>query len=113
MPIDRSPELVKVVYFLNEYARTEGGRQRPPAEFADLNWREVYELFAERLSEGRRFETFKGSAEGLRKGNISEHKDHGLPFLPKYERILGLWIGLSREDQFEEISQWITLSIAV
>jgi len=96
MSVDRSPELVKVVYFLNEYARREDGRQRPPEEFQTLNWRELYELFHDNLGERRSFKTFMGSAEGLRKGNISEHKDHGTPFLPKYERILGRWVGLSR-----------------
>jgi len=90
--VERSPEMVRLVYFLHEYARfADSGRSKPPEEFGDLTWREVYEQFFHHLGEGRSFDTFKGSAEGLRNGNIREHKEAGTPFLPKYDVILRTW----------------------
>src|SRR5947207_883839 len=84
--VDRSPEMVRLVYFIHEYARVgPDGRTLPPSEFGDSTWREVYGQFFTRLGDGRTFKTFVGSAAGLRKGNISDHKEAGIAFLPKYE----------------------------
>jgi hypothetical protein len=105
--VKRSPWMVRLVYFLHENVR-EGrdGRSRPPGEFGDLTWLEVYEQFHSHLGDGRPFKTFKGSAEGLRKGNIKDHKEAGTPFLPKYESILGLWVLKSRDDQWADLQQF-------
>lgn len=105
--VERSPEMVRLVYFLHQYARVgPAGRTSPPAEFGDATWREVYEQFFPRLGAGRTFETFRGSAEGLRKGNISEHKANGTPLLPKYEEILRGWAGRARDEQWVDLQQY-------
>jgi hypothetical protein len=107
MAEDRSPEMIKLVYFLHRHARNAPGeRYLPPAEFGDLNLREVYEQFFPRLGNGRTFDTFRGSAEGLRKGNIRCRIENGTLYLPKYEAILGTWELLPREGQWTEIQAY-------
>ena len=106
---NRSPEMVRLVWFLHRYARTPpGGRYVPPAEFGDLNKRQVYEQFFPKLGGGRSFKTFQGSAEGLRKGNIREHLEDDTPYLPMYETILRTWQHLPREQQWADIKQYRT-----
>lgn len=110
MAEDRSPAMVRLVYFLHRYGRqgpTE--RYQPPEEFGDLNLRQVYEQFFARLGGGRAFKTFRGSAEGLRKGNIRERIENGATYLPKYEGILGTWELLPREQQWEELQRYRTV----
>ncbi len=98
--------MVKLVYFLHCHGRrSPTGRYQPPAEFGDLNLREVYEQFFPRLGAGRTFKTFRGSAEGLRKGNIRERVDGRATYFPKYEGILATWELLPREQQWAELQQ--------
>ena len=107
---DRSPEMVRLVYFLHRYARTDPkGRYRPPAEFGDLNKREVYQQFFPLLGGSRPFKRFQNSAEGLRNGNIREHLDEGVPYLTKYESILSSWQHLTCEQQWEYLQQYRTV----
>ena len=99
---DRSPEMVRLVYFLHRHRRNRAGRYQPPVEFGELNLREVYEQFFPRLRGTRSFDTFRGSAEGLRKGNIRERVEDGASYLPKYAAILGSWESLPRERQWAD-----------
>lgn len=104
---ERSPQMVKLVYFLHQYARVlPNGRSAPPEEFGEISWREMYEQFYSRFGASRSFDTFKNSAEGLRKGNISDHKDNAVPLLPKYEAILQFWMTGTRAEQWEEIRNY-------
>lgn len=104
--IERSPEMVKFVYFLHRYLRTDDtGRLLPPEEFGDSNWTDVYSQFYSSLNDGRSFKTFKGSAEGLRKGNISGYVDHGIALLPKYDSILRTWVLKPRNEQWADLQK--------
>jgi hypothetical protein len=110
MAEDRSPGMVKLVYFLHRHASSgHSERYQPPIEFGGLNLREVYAQFFPRLGEGRTFDTFRGSAEGLRKGNIRDRIEDGARYLPKYESILGSWELLPRERQWADIQQYRTV----
>ena len=105
--VDRSPGMVRLVYFLHHNARHQpNGPSQPPTEFDDLNWREVYEQFFEVLGEGRSFNIFKNSAEGLRKGNIRDYLENGIAFLARYEPMLKTWILQSREQQWADLQQY-------
>ena len=107
MAEERSPEMVRLVYFLHRYARTgPSGRYSPPEEFGDLNRRQVYAQFFPRLGGDRDFETFENSAEGLRNGNIREYLDEGRPYLPMYETILSTWQHLPREQQWLYLQEY-------
>jgi len=99
--------MVQLVYFLQEYAREgSNGQTRPPQEFGDLNWIEVYKQFFPHLGDGRSFKTFRGSADRLRHGNIRQHKEDGVAFLPKYEAILQFWITQPREEQWADLQKY-------
>jgi hypothetical protein len=105
--IERSPEMIRLVYFLIEYARvTPDGRCVPPAELGDMTWRKAYEQFFTRLGGGRSFKTFYGSADGLRKGNIRDHKEAGIAFRPRCEAALRTWEILSREQRWTDLQQY-------
>jgi|GEM_PF-5186142 len=105
---ERSPEMVRLIYFLHKYTRaTTCDRYQPPTEFGNLNTRQVYDQFFEQLGGGRSSETFRGSAEGLRKGNIKEHLEDGTPFLPKCEVILQSWQHLPREQQWAYLQPFL------
>lgn len=104
---ERSEGMVRLVYFLHCYRRCgPTGRYVPPEEFDDLNLREVYEQFFQHLGGARTFATFRGSAEGLRKGNVREHIEDGTPYLPMYEPMLNTWQHLSRTEQWEYLQQF-------
>src|SRR5436305_1523365 len=131
--VDRSPAMVRLVYFLHEYARVgPNGRTRPPSEFGGLNWREVYEQFHDRLGDGRSFKTFMGSAEANRGTRLDDQagkmvllrgvnlvswlilESHFSGFAFRDEK--SLWAGLERRfgrakmDEVREAyrSHWIT-----
>ncbi len=104
---ERSPEMVRLVYFLHRYGRAKpSGQHKPPSEFGEANKRAVYDQFFARLGGGREFKRFQGSAEGLRKGNIREHLEDGAAYLPKYEAILRTWQHLPRERQWADLQQY-------
>ena len=105
--VERSPSMVRLVYFLHLYARDgSDGKQLPPEEFGNLNWTEVYKQFHALLGDGRPFQTFKHSAEGLRRGNISGHIDFGITLLPKYDSILRMWALKSRNEQWRDLQNY-------
>jgi len=106
--IPRSSELVKLIYFLAKYARSGQGASRPPEVFGDRNWREVYELFFDRLGDGRIFSKFRSISEQLRRDNIGRHINEGIPLLPRYQAILSSWTVMTHDEQWAEICQWMT-----
>jgi len=109
--IERSPEMVKLVYFLEKYKIAGPNRKAyPPSEFGNLTWNEVHEKFYSKLGDGRPFKTFMGSANGLRapnrEGNIKSFIDDGVALLPKYKEILRDWAKLPREMQWADLRKY-------
>jgi hypothetical protein len=99
-PINRSPDMVLLVYFLQEYGVNHNGRWSPPLEFDDLNFTEVYKQFFKRFGDGRPFKRFYKSAQRLR-DHMIKRKEEKRPLNRMYENILKEHVTLTRVGLWE------------
>lgn len=76
--VRRSDEMIAVAYFLAKYGAplTDQARSKPPRELGDITWKEAYEIFFDKLGEGRSISAFRNSLKNQR-DTFDGHVDSG------------------------------------
>lgn len=116
MSIERSPEMILAAFFLAKYG--EGGvhdsHPRPPREFGDVTWREVYERHFPKLGGGRDLKTFVGSFDHARKYYRDYLARRTRDYFPgrgqvtdRRREVLAPWLDRPREEVWAAVQQFL------
>ena len=107
MSIDRSPEMIKLAYFMAKYGNTVGDKVKPPSEMGVKTWVEAYRRLFKKLGDGRSFKTFQGSINQDRRhyieclaGDKTDTEDR--------REILGAFLRTNRAGQWTQISSFMS-----
>ena len=68
----RTKELIQVGYYLSRF-----GKREPPLSIGVDKWKDVYDLFYNKLSDGRPIKSFRASLQNTRDGFDGYFEDNG------------------------------------